>query len=95
MDEIGFTPMRLPRALDRVEGLFARCRARDVRQVYEERGWLGEVELLEFLTAVLLPEQEVVIRVKGLSVAPAPEMAAEIEALLGSGTMLVEYAGRA
>ena len=44
---------------------------------------------------VLLPEQEVVIRVKGLSVAPAPEMAAEIEALLGSGTMLVEYAGRA
>ena len=44
---------------------------------------------------VLLPEHEVVIRVKALSVAPAPEMAAEIEALLGPGSMLVEYAGRA
>ena len=72
MGELRFTPVRLPPALDRVEGLFARCRARDVRQVYEERSWLGEVELLEFLTAVLLPELDAVAK-----------LAANYEALAG------------
>jgi len=62
MNELGFTPVRLPPELDRVEGLFARCRARDVRDIYEERSWLGEVELLEFLTAVLLPELDAVAK---------------------------------
>jgi hypothetical protein len=62
MDELGFAPVRLPREMDRVEGLFARCRARDVRQVYEERSWLGEIELLDFLTAVLLPEEDAVAK---------------------------------
>jgi hypothetical protein len=62
MDEIGFRPVRLPPELDRVEGLFARCRARDVRDVYQDRSWLGEVELLEFLTAVLLPEADAVAK---------------------------------
>lgn len=62
MHELGCAPVRLPAALDRVEGLFARCRARDVRQVYEERGWLGELELLELLTAILLPEEDAVAK---------------------------------
>jgi len=62
MNEIGFTPVRLTPELDRVEGLFARCRARDVHDVYQERSWLGEVELLEFLTAVLLPELDAVAK---------------------------------
>jgi hypothetical protein len=62
MEQLRVTPTRLPAALDRVEGLFARCRARDVRDVYQERGWLGEVELLEFLTAVLLPEEDAVAK---------------------------------
>jgi hypothetical protein len=62
MNELGFAPLRLPPELDRVEGLFARCRARDVRDVYEERSWLGEVELMEFLTAVLLPELDAVAK---------------------------------
>ena len=62
MNELRFTPVRLPPELDRVEGLFARCRARDVRDIYEERSWLGEVELLEFLTAVLLPELDAVAK---------------------------------
>jgi DNA polymerase III subunit alpha len=44
---------------------------------------------------VLLPEHEVVIRVKALSVNPAAEMAAEVESLLGQGSVLIEYAGRA
>jgi len=72
MDELGFKPVRLPPELDRVEGIFARCRARDVRDVYRERSWLGEVELLEFLTAVLLPELDAVAK-----------LAANYEALAG------------
>jgi hypothetical protein len=37
----------------------------------------------------------VVIRVKELSVAPDRAMTAKLEALLGPGSVLVEYAGRA
>jgi DNA polymerase-3 subunit alpha len=44
---------------------------------------------------VLLPEQEVVLRVKELGVEPAPALVAKVEALLGPGSILVEYAGRA
>ena len=44
---------------------------------------------------VLLPEQEVVVRVKDLSVTAGPALLAKVEALLGQGSILVEYAGRA
>jgi hypothetical protein len=44
---------------------------------------------------VLLPEQEVVLRVKELAVEPAPDLVAKVEGLLGPGSILVEYAGRA
>jgi DNA polymerase-3 subunit alpha len=44
---------------------------------------------------VMLPEREVVIRVKELSVAPDRAMTGKLEALLGPGSVLVEYAGRA
>jgi DNA polymerase-3 subunit alpha len=44
---------------------------------------------------VLLTDQEVVVRAKGLSVAPEPLLVAKIESLLGPGSILVEYAGRA
>jgi hypothetical protein len=44
---------------------------------------------------VLLPEQEVVIRVKEVSVEPDPAMASKVEGVLGQGSILVEYAGRA
>jgi DNA polymerase III subunit alpha len=44
---------------------------------------------------VLLADQEVVVRAKGLSVEPEPELVAKIEGLLGPGSILVEYAGRA
>ncbi len=44
---------------------------------------------------VLLPTQEVVLRVKELGVDPAPELVAKVEGLLGPGSILVEYAGRA
>jgi DNA polymerase III subunit alpha len=44
---------------------------------------------------VLLPDQEVVVRATGLAVSPDAPMAAKVEALLGPGGILVEYAGRA
>jgi DNA polymerase-3 subunit alpha len=44
---------------------------------------------------VLLPEQEVVLRVKELGVDPAPGLVTKVESLLGPGSILVEYAGRA
>jgi DNA polymerase-3 subunit alpha len=44
---------------------------------------------------VLLPEQEVVLRVKELGVNPEPELVGKVEGLLGQGSILVEYAGRA
>ena len=44
---------------------------------------------------LLLPEQEVVLRVKELGVEPAPALVAKVEGLLGPGSILVEYAGRA
>ena len=42
---------------------------------------------------VLLPEQEVVLRVKELRVDPAPGLVTKVEGLLGPGSILVEYAG--
>jgi len=44
---------------------------------------------------VLLPEQEVVVRVKDLLVEPDRGMVTKVETLLGAGSILVEYAGRA
>jgi hypothetical protein len=44
---------------------------------------------------MLLPEQEVVIRAKGLSVEPNATLASKIETLLGQDSVVIEYAGRA
>jgi len=44
---------------------------------------------------VLLPEQEVVLRIKELAVDPASDLVTKVEGLLGAGSIIVEYAGRA
>jgi hypothetical protein len=44
---------------------------------------------------LLLGDQEVVMRAKGMSVSPEPALVAKVESLLGPGSILVEYAGRA
>jgi hypothetical protein len=44
---------------------------------------------------VLLAEQEVVLKVPTLGVEPVPELVAKVEQLLGPGSIIVEYAGRA
>jgi hypothetical protein len=41
---------------------------------------------------LLLPEHEVVVRVTELSVDPGPELATKVEAILGQGSLRVEYA---
>jgi DNA polymerase-3 subunit alpha len=44
---------------------------------------------------VLLEDQEVVVRAKGLSVVASPDLVVKVESLLGPGSILIEYAGRA
>jgi hypothetical protein len=44
---------------------------------------------------VLLAEQEVVLKAPTLGVEPVPELVAKVEQLLGPGSIIVEYAGRA
>ena len=44
---------------------------------------------------VLLDEQEVVVRAKGLSVLADEVLLGKVEGVLGPGSILVEYAGRA
>jgi hypothetical protein len=44
---------------------------------------------------VLLDEQEVVVRAKGLSVLADDALLGKVEGVLGPGSILVEYAGRA
>jgi len=41
---------------------------------------------------LLLPEHEVVVRAKGVSVEPTDELVAKVEALLGQGSIRIEYA---
>jgi len=58
MSEIGFAPRRLPPAIDRTEAVVAQCRARDVKQVWNERGTFTNEEVLEILVAATLAETD-------------------------------------
>jgi hypothetical protein len=58
MGEIGFVPGRLPLAVDRTEAVVAQCRARDVKQVWNERGMYRDEEVLEILVAATLAETD-------------------------------------
>jgi rubrerythrin len=62
MVELGFQAFRLPPELDRVDGLLARSRARDVKQVYAERGSVADAELMELLIAALIPERDAITK---------------------------------
>jgi len=54
MQELRFAAQRLPRELDRVDELLARCRARSVNDVYAVGGTVGDTEAMEFLIAMQL-----------------------------------------
>lgn len=64
MGEIGFSSYRLAPELDRVAGLLDRCRARDVKQVYSDRGTVSDAELMELLIAAYLPERDAVGKIR-------------------------------
>lgn len=51
MGDLGVRAFRLPEALDRLDGLLARSRARDLREVYANRGTVSEAELMELIVA--------------------------------------------
>jgi DNA polymerase-3 subunit alpha len=79
------------------------CRIRMAPAADDEGGMVASVRDLcrahagatPLFVHVLLPEQEVVIRSRGLSVSADPTLVAKIEALLGPGSILLEYGGRA
>lgn len=64
MEELNFRAFRLPLGVDRVEGLLERCRARDVKDVYADGGSVNEAELMELTAAVLIPEQDAVLKLR-------------------------------
>jgi len=64
MIELDFQPFRLPPELDRLEGLLARCRHPDVKEVYMERGAVSEAALLEFTVAAYIPENDAAGKLK-------------------------------
>lgn len=64
MEELHFRAFRLPPQVDRVEGLLERCRARDVKDVYADRGSVNEAELMELAAAVFIPEKDAVLKLR-------------------------------
>src|SRR5207245_2981804 len=58
MQELGFNLPRVPHALDRLETLSERSRARDFRQVYADRGPAGGVQGMEFITMALIEHHD-------------------------------------
>ena len=64
MEELRFPAFRLPPEIDRVEGLLERCRARAVKDVYADRGFVNEAELMELAAAVFIPENDAVMKLR-------------------------------
>jgi hypothetical protein len=64
MHELEFRPFRLPYELDRWEGLLDRSRARDVKQVYAERGVVNDAELMELVSAACITERHAVVQLE-------------------------------
>ena len=58
MNELGFRAFRLPPPLDRVDALLARSRAREVRNVYADRGTVSEAELMELMVAAFVVKSD-------------------------------------
>src|SRR5206468_3788451 len=64
MQELGFNPLRVPHALDRLETLSERSRARDFRQAYTDRGRVGDAEVMEFLTMAAIAEHDAATKLR-------------------------------
>src|SRR2546426_2419393 len=64
MQEFGYNPSRVPHDLDRLETLWERSRMRDVRQVYSDRGTIGEAEMMEFTALAIIPERDAATKLR-------------------------------
>ena len=95
MAEVGFSPSRLPVPVDRTEGIVARCRARDPKRVYAERGMFDDEEVLETLVAATLAEQDAVPKLEANyeALADAPQTQAVIGSILRDERRHVAYLG--
>ena len=95
MHELGFQAFRLPPELDRVEGLIARSRVRDVKEVYTDRGSVSEAALMEFTTAAFIPENDAVTKLKANheALADDPRTQAVIAGILRDEARHIAYLG--
>jgi len=93
MTQLGFAAYRLPPELDRLESLFERSRARDVKQVYTERGSIGEAELLEILMVAYIPENDAAVKLRANydALSGDPESQAVITSILRDEERHIEY----
>lgn len=58
MHEIGFVASRIPIALDPIDGLLARSRAREVGRAYADRVAVYEADLLELVVAASIAKKD-------------------------------------
>jgi len=58
MTELGFHAFRVPPALDRIENLLARTRARDLQLLHAARATVNEAELMELVAAAVVAEED-------------------------------------
>jgi rubrerythrin len=95
MNELDFRPSRLPVAIDRTEGLVARCHARDPKRVYEARELFCDEEVLEILAAAAIAERDALPKLEANYevLADAPQTQAVIGSILRDEHRHVRYLG--
>jgi len=95
MNEIGFACHRLPPELDRVERIVERSRARDPKQVYMERGSMGDAELMECVALAYIPEKDGAAKIRANydALSGDPGTQAVIASILRDEQRHVEYLG--
>jgi len=93
MNQIGFSPSRLALPVDRTEGLMKRGRARDVKQVFEERGAFDDTEVLETLVVATIAERDALPKLEANfeALSNDPQTQAVIGSILRDETRHVAY----
>jgi len=93
MQEFGFNLPRVPQALDRLETLSERSRARDFKQVYADRGPAGDAEVMEFMTIALIAEHDAATKLRANydALAGDPRTQAVVGAILQDEARHIAY----
>src|SRR5437879_6262164 len=95
MTQLGFAAYRLPPELDRLESLFERSRARDVKQVYTDRGSIDDAELMEIMMVAYIPENDAAAKLQANyeALSADPDSQAVITSILRDEERHIEYLG--